>query len=235
MKFGEKIRALRHEKNLTQPELAEAMGIEQSYLSKLENDKSLPSNDVLNRILDVFGLGIGDLIDELDPGARNQLRQLPDVAAHVDRQKQLMIGNRRRWVTLSAMLLSFGLALIYAGYVHLFYPDVVYQYMSHGVVLDGEPKEIFRHPQQYVPQSSSREEMFAFTDSIKARIDEDYLLDNDYRGSVFNVAVEGGSRTYYLDGQRETDPWQSKLVVFVGLLMAVFGIVGLGLERKFSR
>ena len=62
MKFGHKIRQLRNDKNLTQPQLAESMGIEQSYLSKLENDKSMPSNDVLNRILDVFDIELGDLV-----------------------------------------------------------------------------------------------------------------------------------------------------------------------------
>ena len=61
MQFGEKLRSLRKNKDLTQPELAEVIGIEQSYLSKLENGKSLPSNDVLNRILDVFSLTVGDL------------------------------------------------------------------------------------------------------------------------------------------------------------------------------
>src|SRR5688572_18022983 len=37
--FGEKVKQLRAERNLTQPQLAQAIGIEQSYLSKLENDK----------------------------------------------------------------------------------------------------------------------------------------------------------------------------------------------------
>jgi len=46
MNIGEKIKQLRTEKNLTQPQLAEAIGIEQSYLSKLENDKSTPSADI---------------------------------------------------------------------------------------------------------------------------------------------------------------------------------------------
>ena len=66
MNFGDRIRQLRIDKNLTQPELAAAMGIEQSYLSKLENGKSLPSNDMLQRILDVFGTDVGDLVDDLD-------------------------------------------------------------------------------------------------------------------------------------------------------------------------
>ncbi len=79
MKFGEKLKELRNEKGMTQPEMAEAIGIEQSYLSKLENDKSLPSRDTFVRILEVFELGIADVVDELDPSSKNQLRQLSEV------------------------------------------------------------------------------------------------------------------------------------------------------------
>ncbi len=66
MKFGEKLKELRNEKEWTQPDMGEAIGIEQSYWSKLENDKSLPSNDIFIRILEVFGLDIADLVDDLD-------------------------------------------------------------------------------------------------------------------------------------------------------------------------
>ena len=39
MKLGEKIKKLRNDAELTQPELADKAQIEQSYLSKLENEK----------------------------------------------------------------------------------------------------------------------------------------------------------------------------------------------------
>ena len=110
MNLGEKLRQLRHDENLTQPELADAMGIEQSYVSKLENDKYVPSSDVFCRILDVFKLEVGDLVDDLDQGVRNQLRQIPDVERHFSEQKQLMIGNRRRWVLISTILVAVGAA-----------------------------------------------------------------------------------------------------------------------------
>jgi transcriptional regulator with XRE-family HTH domain len=233
MNFGDKVRQLRTDRNLTQPELAEAMGIEQSYLSKLENGKSLPSNDVLNRILDVFAIEIGDLVDNLDQGVRNQLRHIPDIADHFNRQKQLMIGNRQRWLLASSVLVAVGVALIYAGSVHLFFSDTVYQYKSDGIVLEGESKEVFRDPQ--VPRGADNEQAAAIVNAIRARIDEDFLRTEAFTGNVFNVPVEGGSRTYYLQNNTRVDPWQNKAITFLGVLMFVFGIIGLVLEKKLSR
>ena len=109
---GEKLKELRNDKELTQPEMAEAIGIEQSYLSKPDNDKSLPSNDVFVRIPEVFGLDIADVMDDLDQSSRKQLRALPDVADHYHRQKQLIIGNRQRWLLGSATMLALGAAFI---------------------------------------------------------------------------------------------------------------------------
>jgi transcriptional regulator with XRE-family HTH domain len=50
MPFHENLRTLRLARGLTQPLLAEKAGIEQSYLSKLENGPSRPSEDVLGRL-----------------------------------------------------------------------------------------------------------------------------------------------------------------------------------------
>jgi len=65
-------------------------------------------------------------------------------------------------------------------------------------------------------------------------IEQSYLskLENS---NIFNVPVEGGSRTYRLRGEIEIDPWQNKAITFVGVLMLVFGTIGLVLERKLSR
>lgn len=235
MNFGEKLKELRGNKELTQPELAGKMGIEQSYLSKLENGKSLPSNDVLNRILDVFGLEIGDLLNDLDQSAQNHLRQIPDVANHFSEQKQRLINNRRHWLLLSALLLSFGVAFIYAGHTHLFFSNVIYQYRSSGIVLDGESKVIFSSPGSSLPRGSDKDTTNDFFNSISARVDEDFLLHKDFRGNLYNAKVDGGSRTYHLRGTREIDPWQSKFVVFIGVLMTLFGLIGMFLERKLSR
>ncbi len=235
MKFGDKLRQLRNEKELTQPELAQAMGIEQSYLSKLENDKSIPSNDVLNRILDVLDVSIADLVDDLDQSSRNQMRQIPDISDHFSKQKQQLIGNRKRWLFTSAILLSFGIGFIYAGHERLFFSDFVYQYVSQGVVLEGESKEIFINPHRILPEASDRDATNQFLDSIKVRVDEVYLQRSEFYGNIYNVMVPGGSRTYTLQSKTEYNPWQNKFIVFIGVLMTILGLIGIVLESKLSR
>jgi transcriptional regulator with XRE-family HTH domain len=227
MNFGDKLRQPRQAKNLSQPELSDSLGIEQSYLSKLENGKSLPSSDVFNRILDAFALSVGDLIDELDHGSRLQLRQIPDVANHFDRQKQLIIGNRRRWLLISAALLAVGVALIYGGTAQLFVPGVVYQYKSHGIVLEGEPKEVFAIVARLSPFAEEKV-------LLDERLDESFLKTRYFRGNVFNMPVGGGSRTYYLEGENEIDSWVNKAVASLGLIMVVLGTTGFMLEKKLA-
>lgn len=214
---GEKLRQLRQERNLTQPELADALGIEQSYLSKLETGKSLPSGEVLNRILEVFGLSLEGFIADFDEGTRRQLRHIPLVADHFTRQKHLLIDNRKRWLLLSTLLLALGSTLVYGGSVHFFVDDMAYYYRSNGIVRAGESKLAFE--EEYLAE----------------RLDEDFLTLNEYRGAVFNIPVDGGSRTYTLMQENGVDPWQNKAVAMLGVFMLVLGLAGFGLERKLAQ
>ena len=56
MNFGERFKQVRTDKGLTQPQFAQMAGIEQSYLSMLENDKSLPSTEMFSTILAGIGM-----------------------------------------------------------------------------------------------------------------------------------------------------------------------------------
>ena len=232
MDLGEKVRALRQQRNLTQPELAEALGIEQSYLSKLENGKSIPSADVLDRILDEFQLEVGDLVDDLDQRFRSQLRHVPVVSRHFDEQKRLLIGDRRRWLIMSTVLLALGASLVYGGQVHLFASDLVYTYESAGVIRDGESRRLF--------QRGGRSGFRSFptaaeVSELEERLDEDVMLTGNYRGDYFSIPVEGGSRTYYRIEAQQVDPWQNKAFAALGVLLLVIGVTGILLERKLSR
>jgi transcriptional regulator with XRE-family HTH domain len=57
---GEKIRSLRKERLLTQSELAQRIGVQQSDLCRMENGEYKVSLETLFKILGVFGMEIGD-------------------------------------------------------------------------------------------------------------------------------------------------------------------------------
>ena len=52
---------------------------------------------------------------------------------------------------------------------------------------------------------------------------------------MFNVPVEGGSRTYRQITSRARDPWQNKVAAMIGVFLIVMGGMGIFLEKKLSR
>ena len=66
---GRKIRQLRRQRKLTQVELAERIGIQQSDLSRMEQGEYKVGLDTLLKILQTFDLSIGDFFEE---GSRAQ-------------------------------------------------------------------------------------------------------------------------------------------------------------------
>lgn len=78
MSFSDNLRTLRLTRGLTQPALAEKAGIEQSYLSKLENGRSRPSEDVLTRLAQALDVKLETLQngDETEERSRRWLRGL---------------------------------------------------------------------------------------------------------------------------------------------------------------
>ncbi|QMW13408.1 helix-turn-helix transcriptional regulator [Pseudoalteromonas sp. MT33b] len=85
--FGSQLKHYRSELKLSQPEFAEQVGIEQSYLSKLENDKSVPSNDTFRSILAALNLTICDFMQPLKHSVdKARLINVPDIEAWYKQQ-----------------------------------------------------------------------------------------------------------------------------------------------------
>ena len=66
MKFGEKLKKLRKDNNLTQDELAEKLFVTRTAISKWETDKGYPGIDSLKQISTLFGISIDELISDSD-------------------------------------------------------------------------------------------------------------------------------------------------------------------------
>jgi transcriptional regulator with XRE-family HTH domain len=83
---GQKIRQLRKEHQLTQVELSQRLGIQQSDLSRMEQGEYRVSLDTLFRILAEFKVGIGEFFEDVakasitprDAQLVQQFKTLPD-------------------------------------------------------------------------------------------------------------------------------------------------------------
>ena len=62
--IGEKITTLRKQRNMTQDELAEKMGVSSQAVSKWEKDLSIPDLPVLLELSDFFHISLDDLVKE---------------------------------------------------------------------------------------------------------------------------------------------------------------------------
>ena len=224
MDFGERLKALRIDRDWTQPAAAAAIGVEQSYLSKLENNHSIPSSDVFERILEAYDLSVDELLDAVDTVGRGQLRSVPEPAAVLRRREltDALRGQRRQWTM--TLCVAFGAALIYAGFGALFFPTESYFYRSDGVILPGESKDYFVNATDL---ADSHEERRAIQTSLVSRLDEEFLTLKTYRGDQFNLPIDGGSRTFYLTREHKTDAWQNKLITAIGVFAITLGILGL--------
>ena len=80
MEFNEKLQELRKSRSLTQEELAEALFVSRTAISKWESGRGYPSIDSLKEISRFFSVTIDDLIcsDEMISVAENEKREFAD-------------------------------------------------------------------------------------------------------------------------------------------------------------
>lgn len=64
MKLREKLVYLRKQKNWSQHELSDQVGVQVTHISRLENGKSQPSVELLRKIAQAFGVTMDYLVDD---------------------------------------------------------------------------------------------------------------------------------------------------------------------------
>ena len=62
VRLGNRVRSLRRERDWTQVEMAEMLGVDRSYLSEIETGKKDPSLRVLKTIADGFHVTLSQLL-----------------------------------------------------------------------------------------------------------------------------------------------------------------------------
>jgi len=73
--FGRRLKALRKERKMTQEELADKLGLHNSYIGLLERGERIPSLLTLDKIAKYFGVKPADLIVEEQSPQKYDLKQ----------------------------------------------------------------------------------------------------------------------------------------------------------------
>jgi transcriptional regulator with XRE-family HTH domain len=225
MTLGETIRLLRTQLELTQPELADKAGIEQSYLSKLENDKGTPSFDIIGRIAQALNLNGMELVHKLSHSyIQDNLSHLPEIAAEYASVKQKREVQMTRRLLAAAFMLLAGLAMALAGYQALLDSNERFFYESQGVLLPDEHYEqLFDGPISDIGETNEEFEQRLLAN--RGRINLAHLTSDSNLGPSFIRELPDSKRRYFI--QVDHNQIRSKLNLSAEILGVVCMVAGM--------
>ena len=232
MTLGKRIKDLRMERSLSQPELADFVGIEQSYLSKIENDKSIPSNDIFRALLDAFKLTLDQFMHSFDESEHwTKLSAIPDVESWLNQRRQKRAASQRHFLYMCCMVVVVGITLFYAGKSKILFDEVYFEYESRGVIFDDEPDDIFSHWHRlfHFEESNLRAQKEA---EMALRSDTETLLFSDFKGRFIEQQVEGGRRVFHFDREFEQRRPVNAWLEVAGVFCFSLGLIGFVVERR---
>lgn len=242
MNFGERLKQLRTDKGLTQPQLAQLAGIEQSYLSKLENDKSVPSAEMFTTILAALEVDEATFLQGLDKASlETTLRHIPSVARYTTQAVAVQEVQTKRWLFGSALAWLLGFAMMLAAHDGIFFSNSTYTYRSHGVILPGEGDNVFDTKRdilqnQLLANIVTIQEMSKQLAEFKAERNRPIIVDWPVsRGTGYTEQVDGGRRRYEFGGATHERSQANNILQFLGAIVLVSGFIGLFIEWQLRR
>ncbi len=203
MKFGDYLKNKRSERGWTQPEAAARAKIEQSYLSKLENGKSIPSGEIYDRLVAAYGIDPDDMIGVLFPAELDRLRE-------IDALRDVLLERSRAAVETPRRLLLAGLAALvigggFVGFSNVDQASTVlqYTYQSRGVIAANAPED----------------------SEIAPGTDEQTKFLTQMRGPMFTEQVPNGRRVWMLVGSNEIHrPARYRWALIPGIALIIGGL-----------
>ena len=242
MNFGERLKQIRTEKGLTQPQFAQAAGIEQSYLSKLENDKSVPSAEMFTTILAGLGMDEASFLKEVDKDVlATTLRHIPAVSRFSANAVVAQVNDTKKWLYGSALAWVLGFALMLAASDGIFFSNRLYKYESPGVILPGEAENIFeKHKEIQLLRMQARiisyEEMAKALQEFQSSRARPLIVESPtYRGTLYVEKADNGHRRFDLRHTEYVQAAGNRLLQYLGAIVFVCGFAGLFIEWRLRR
>jgi transcriptional regulator with XRE-family HTH domain len=242
MNFGERLKQLRTEKGLTQPQFAQMAGIEQSYLSKLENDKSVPSAEMFTTILAGLGMSGTAFLSEVDRDIlATTLRHIPAVSQFTTNAVAAQVSDTKQWLYGSAAAWVLGFAMMLAANDGIFFSNNLYKYDSPGVIRAGEPENIFESKKEILSLKRqagilSTEDMAKELQEFQATRSRPVTVESPVnRGTMYFEPAENGRRRFDLFHTEHVRAPGNRILQYLGAIVLLCGFVGLFIEWRLRR
>lgn len=238
MEIGQFLKTCREQHAWTQPEAAEKIGIEQSYLSKLENNKASLSNDIYQKLKHAYSFDEQSLFNEVSDKAVQSLLDIEQVRSFYSKQQQGQLHAYRRWLAVGLIALCFGFAVTtFALFKHI-EPDLYFVYESKGEIFNGESEQLFvEFPTYHEYTTNSNLYMEGKKEGpLFPRLQYKQHILNEYKGNYYNITGTDSFRHYRLVGQRRINHWQSvtPYLTSMGIFFVVFGLTCFYLARRWK-
>ncbi|MFC6632085.1 helix-turn-helix domain-containing protein [Microbulbifer taiwanensis] len=208
MTFGQFIKNQREAKNWTQPEAAAQIGIEQSYLSKLENNKAVPSPESFDKLMQAYEFDMAAVGQQVTDTELHKLKDIAQVRDLIVNHKKRSERTRRSWLLAGLLALMVGSALTAYGTVIKDAKVGTFLYESKGWIKQGEPPFLFAEMPEYrsfVPRMQN----VAYREHIRqhplfARLDYKQIRSPQYLGAYYDVEEKGKLRRFAFVGRDRT-------------------------------
>jgi transcriptional regulator with XRE-family HTH domain len=240
MTFGEFLKQQRELKDWKQPAAAANIDIEQSYLSKLENNKAVPSTEVFERLMSAYGFTISQLNDAINNDELIKLREIVDVGQFIVSAKTQAESKKQRVLIMSIIMLMSGMFLIALGVAMKDHQEVVWVYESRGITAENENVSLFV---EMPTHRDFRSEMEAIRIGIRSgtlkshplfpRLSYKQTTLDHFRGSFYDEKVQDGNRRYYEQTTKVIDrPVPFYLAFSIGCALLMGGIMLFSISKK---
>ncbi|WND03378.1 helix-turn-helix transcriptional regulator [Temperatibacter marinus] len=260
MKFGLFLKKEREAREWTQPQAAEAIGIEQSYLSKLENGKAIPSTETFEQLMACYEFDLKKLGEAVDDSELEKLQEIVLVRDFIMRSRTKSEKSRRRWLITGLVAVMTGVFFMGYAFSPLHDVQVKHTYESKGVIQQKESPYIFAEMPSFSdfkrimqtggkvtmelqgigpgPAPSSERDRLKMK-PLSTRLDYHVTKTWQYRGEYYDIPVKeqekaGVYRRYNLihsKRYRTTDPIVGMLAF--GLMLFVGGLASFFISRRW--
>ncbi len=214
MNLGDYLKGCRESYKRTQPDVASEMGIEQSYLSKIESGKSIPSNEVFNKLVKVYKIELEDLISNLSEQEIQKLIELSSIQHIISKKNKGKLDSAKKLSILGIVLLTISAGL----FAFAILPDrspSQFNYRSEGVLKSNEELNSFNLVYQEIQELKDAPQLLAKRNELLSRLEQKDILSDLYKGEGYVVNTTEGRRFFKLIGKQESvrDYWNRWFLV----------------------